>query len=315
MIDFDTHVCIVSNEPLPNLIPALSSPIGRNHIVLLESAAMKSKADILANFLTRKGRTVSRYPIDEKGNLAVFRDQIQKVLLEYPTAALNATGGLKIMSIIAHEVFHQAGRPVFYSERDNRIIWVNPIEETQILLPGILGIDDYFAAFGQSIARKNSAPLTDDGGDAMLAKLQKLPKPTARDHDRIGERFESLVFRATKKALDLLNKTGHQEIAWGVNTKSDISDEFDVILVRNNKLFLIECKNANNKADFNIFLNKLDNLRSKRGITARAALITTATVAKDGGNAKRAHDNHILLLTYDDLPNIVGRIKDWLQSA
>ncbi len=312
MKPFDTHVCIVSGEPLPNFLPAISAEIGREKVVLLVSPSMNDKADALESALKRKSRSVIRYPIDDKSNLPLFRSQIQQVLADHPSSALNATGGLKTMSIIAYEVFRSADRPVFYSERDNRIIWLNPVDAEQLRLPGILGIDDYFSAFGQTFKHIHRKPLADDGGDTMLKNLHALPKAKEGDHDRVGEKFESLVFRAASKALAALPASGTQEIAWGVKTIGEIEDEFDVVIVRNNTLSLVECKNSSSTAGFNDFLNKLDNLRRKRGITARAALITTAHIAKDGGNAKRAADNRITLLDDSDLPALTDKLKLWL---
>lgn len=312
MLEFDTHVCIVSGEPLPNFLPAISKEIGREKIVLLESPAMKAKADILEAALIKKQRSVTRLPIDDKSNLPLFRGQVQNVLKEHPNAILNATGGLKTMSIVAHEVFSSANRPVFYSERDNRIIWLNPIEDAQQRLPGMLDINDYFSAFGQTFKQIHRTPLKDDGGDAMLDKIHTLPKPAYGDHQRIGERFESLVYRAAKKALASLPNTGTQEVAWGVKVAGEVDNEFDVVIVRNNTLFLVECKNSNNTLGFTDFINKLDSLRGKRGITARAALITTAHVAKEGGNAKRAADNRITLLDESDLPQLTEKLKLWM---
>ena len=175
---------------------------------------MKDKADALEAALKRKQRAVSRYTIDEKSNLALFRSQVQQILQEHPTAAFNATGGLKTMSIIAHEVFLSAGRPVFYNERDNRIIWLNPIEAPQQRIPGVMGIEDYFSAFGQTLHSIRRTPLSDDGGVSMLNMLNTLPKAGHGDHNGIGKRFESLVFRAASNALKSLKNTGKQDIAW-----------------------------------------------------------------------------------------------------
>ncbi|MEQ1525997.1 MAG: DUF1887 family CARF protein [Gallionella sp.] len=312
MNNYDTHVCIVSNEPLPNYIPAISKEIGRNKIVLLESPAMKSKADSLEFAFKSKQYSVVRFLIDDKGNLSLFRKQIQQVLADHPSAALNATGGMKIMSLIAHEVFRVADRPIFYSERDNRIIWLNPIDQPQQRVPGVLSIEDYFAAFGQPLLRLNHKPLESDGGEIMLTKLYTIPKAEQGDHNRIGERFESLVFRAAKNALNQLKVAGVQDIAWGVKTGGETPDEFDVVIVRNNIMYLIECKNANSADGFNNFINKLDALKRKRGLTARAAIITTTHISKHGTNAKRAEDSNIKLWDDTDLPDLTEKIKMWL---
>lgn len=311
---FDTHVCIVSGEPLPNFLPAISGDLGRAKIVLLESPPMRDKANLLEAALQSKNRSITRYPIDDTSDLVSFRNQIQAVLARHPHAALNATGGLKTMSLIAYEVFRAANRPVFYSERDNRIIWLNPIEQPQQSLPGLLTIESYLSAFGQPVLQINREPHAGDGGTAMLTRLHTLPKAGKGDHTRIGEKFESLVFRAACKALQTLPPSGIQDIAWGVKAGGNSPDEFDVVIVRDNILYLIECKNVSHADGFNSFINKLDALRRKRGITARTALITTAHIPQNGGNAKRAAENRILLLGDNDLPLLSDKLKNWLKA-
>lgn len=312
MNSFDTHVCIVSAQPLPNYLPAVSPQIGREKIVLLESPSMQTQADILEAALSKQKRHVTRYRIDDKSNLALFRSQVEQILAAHPNAALNATGGLKTMSLIAYEVFRAANRPVFYSERDNRIIWLNPIENAQQKILGVLNIDDYLATFGQNVLACHRQALTNDGGEAMLHKLNTLPKAGPGDQARVGEKFESLVFRATQNALQQLPNTGVQDVAWGVKIGGEARDEFDVVIARNNTLYLIECKNVNNVDGFNSFLNKLDTLKRKRGLTARAALITTAHISKNSEHIRRAQESRILLLDEHDLPQLTEKLKLWL---
>lgn len=309
-----THVCLVSDQPLPNLTPALDADFGATRIVLLESPHMKARANAIEHVLQRFGRTVTRRPIDDRGDLLAFRRAIETLLLEFPDALLNATGGLKTMSILAFDAFRAAGQPVFYVERDNRLLWLNPPERPGQRLTGSLRLEDYFSAFGQKLAKLNRQPEATDGGNAWLNRLTQLPPPGHGDHNRIGTRFESLVFRICQQATGLLAGGPPTDLAWGVKTAGAIPDEFDVVLVRDNVLHLIECKHSNG-ANLNGFLNKLDNLRRKRGITARAALITTARIRNDGGHAQRAKESGILLLGHNALNNLPRQLADWIAGS
>lgn len=108
----------------------------------------------------------------------------------------------------------------------------------------------------------------------------------------------------------------HMEIAWAAKTAGQEGDELDVVAVRDNVLFILECKNkAAVSGEFNAFLNKLDTLRRKRGITARAALITTANVRDDVGHAKRAHELGILLRGRDHLAQLDTELIRWFKGA
>ena len=305
------HVCLVSDQPLPNLTPALDPHFGAARIVLLESPHMQARANAIEHVLRGFGRTVTRRSIDDRGDLLAFRRAIETLLVEFPDALLNATGGLKTMSILAFDAFRAAGQPVFYVERDNRLLWLNPPERPGQRLTGTLRLEDYFIAFGQTLSKANRQPDSQDGGNAWLNKLKYLPAPGHGDHHHVGTRFESLIFRACQQAADLHAGGPAIDLAWGVKTAGTIPDEFDVVLVRDNVLHLIECKHSNG-ANLNGFLNKLDNLRRKRGITARAALITTARIPTGGGHAQRARESGILLLGQDSLHNMPSRLADWM---
>lgn len=305
-MNFSTQICLVSDQPLPNLLPALSPALACRRAVLLATPQMTSRADSLADALARHGIEVIRTTTQSE-NLEVFRRQVTELASTYPDAMLNATGGLKTMSIMAFDVFRSASRPVFYVERDNRLIWLSPSDRPASQLPGVLGLQDYFAAFGQVISAAERHPLDGDGGMGMLARPSALPPPGP---GRAGQQFESLVFRAMRTALDEVGSKP-TEVAWGVKVSGTSTDEFDVVAVRDNVLYLIECKHAGG-AGLNGFLNKLENLRRQRGITARAALVTTASVPTNGGHAQRASDNGILLLSRRDLPKLVERLVAWL---
>lgn len=62
------------------------------------------------------------------------------------------------MSILAYDVWREANRPVFYVERDNRVLWLNPVERAQTRVRGGLGLEDYFAAFGQQLVHWRNQP-------------------------------------------------------------------------------------------------------------------------------------------------------------
>lgn len=311
MIPRSTHVCLVSEQPLPNLTPALDNQFGADRVILLESPHMQPRATNLANVLGRHGRQVVRQTIDDRGDLAAFRAQVNAVLREFPDALLNATGGLKTMSILAFDAFRAAGQPIFYVERDNRLIWLHPLERPGQRLLGNLGLEDYFAAFGQTLTSLSRQPDCKDGGPAWIDRLQQLPPPGQGDHNRLGTRFESLVYRVCQQIIASRHDQTCIDLAWSVRAAGAIEDEFDIVLVRDNVLHLIECKHSNG-ANLNHFLNKLDNLRRKRGITARAALVTTADVPVKGGHVQRAKEAGILLLGRRDLPRLRPSLAEWM---
>jgi hypothetical protein len=312
-VEFDSHVCLVSEQPLPNLAAALDSQIGRERVVLLVTSRMESRADHLESVLQNKGRSVIRYRVNEYEPLEVLRMRMQGILTRHPHSALNATGGLKTMSILAFDVWRHGDRPVFYVERDNRLLWLHPIERDPARVEARLGLKEYFQAFGQEIvAMKTPADLTGGAHQGTPSR---------------GQQFEAKVFRVASQALQGSRPFDHAEIAWCVRTGGQEPDELDVVAVRNNVLYIIECKTIEhnkierksakkrNRGPFNAFINKLDTLRRKRGLTARAALVTTAPMPAQGGYARRAQESEILLVGKERLDQLQQILCEWFRKG
>lgn len=312
MIAFDTHICLVSEQPLPNLAAALDPAIGAPNVVLIETPSMASrnKGEHLARVLDRHGKRVYRELLPNDPDLVGFQHAFNAVVARHPKAALNATGGTKPMALIAFDVMRSRQRPVFYVEPDNSLIWLAPADEPAGRVRGGLELHDYFAAFGQTIEAYQVNPDPDDG--YVPGKVISVP-PSRPEHPQAGRMFESQVFRCAREALKASAPRDHFEIAWGLVTAEPQRDELDIVAVRDNVLFIIECKHTV-KTDLNAFLNKLDNLRSKRGLTARAALVTTSMIARHGGNMQRAKANHILLVGGHELPTLRSRLQAWFSG-
>ena len=125
---FDTHVCLISDQATPNLLPLLDETWRPRKVVLATSVAMTARSDALAGLLKTKGiaveilhlRDVYDYASlceDFLGFLAGRRDE---------TVALNVTGGTKLMAVAAQEVFRADDRRAFYvSIETDKIVFLS----------------------------------------------------------------------------------------------------------------------------------------------------------------------------------------------
>jgi hypothetical protein len=303
-----THLCLVSEQPLPNLVPVLDPAMHCSRVFLLTTPPMAERARWLADVMTRQGKEVQQIPVHTE-NLSAFREHVSQLLEQNPNAILNATGGLKTMTLAAFDAARAADRAVYYVERNNRLTWLHPMDRPGEPLPGVLDLSTYLAAFGQTIRQAEDQPLKHDGGLERLGRIHTLPPPGPSE---IGSLFESIVFRAMREATRQRPTRGLFGVVRGLKTDGSSEDEFDVAAIQNNTLYLVECKHTGSASNLNGYLNKLENLRQRRGLTARAALITTANVPERGGYATRARNADILLLGRTELPNLVERFKTWL---
>ena len=122
------HVCLVSQEPTPNLTPVFDPALTPREVILVVTPEMERRADWLEAVLRPRRVKVSRWPIERAYDLEHVRDRLLALVATRAgdDLALNVTGGTKPMSIAAYEVFRAAERPVFYVDpvRD-RVIWLH----------------------------------------------------------------------------------------------------------------------------------------------------------------------------------------------
>jgi hypothetical protein len=156
--DFDVHVCLVSEQPTPNLQPLLDETLGpkAKKAILLVSPQMRKQAKDLAAAVKDYGITTETIEIEDVFNIR----EIQNKLLDCPdvaensNTALNLTGGTKIMTIAAQSVFAEASKPIFYvKESDNEVLVIPDGSDVlrgvqTIPLKNTLRMKDYLRASG-----------------------------------------------------------------------------------------------------------------------------------------------------------------------
>lgn len=193
---YDVHVCMVSQQPLPNLIPVKNEASRPAEVVLLVSEDMKSRADTLEKALHSCGCRVTKRPIHPY-RIEEIRQEIFTVLTEREgqQVTLNATGGTKIMALGAYEVFRGLELPVFYVDTENdQIVTLAPVQTTY-QLPELMTVKSYLAAYGYEVAKS---------ADHQVPPQQKeLTDFLIRDVRRLQGGIGSLNFYAQKAEKSL----------------------------------------------------------------------------------------------------------------
>ena len=128
MQKYDIHVCLVSAQAAPNLLPILDSEFKPKKTIFLVSKAMKQRAEYLAKTFEKLNVKVELKNISDEFNFGLMEDEIFKLVEEYEneSIALNVTGGTKLMSIAAENAFSSLGKPIFYIDTDsNQILFIS----------------------------------------------------------------------------------------------------------------------------------------------------------------------------------------------
>jgi hypothetical protein len=115
---FDTHLCLVSDQAVPNLLPVLDEHSRPRRVVLAASREMQLKADWLQRVIKGRcpGTTVEILDLQDAYDYDALTGCFIDFLHKQGTrqVALNVTGGTKMMAVAAQEVFRADMRPVFY---------------------------------------------------------------------------------------------------------------------------------------------------------------------------------------------------------
>ena len=162
-MSISTHLILVSAQPIPNLTPILDEKLRPKKVIMLVSPDMQERSIALENIFKPKGISVERFLINDPWDAGHISDKVLDIITHYPEGgiALNATGGTKLMSIAAYEVFRSVNLPIFYIHPEqDKLIWLSPIKPA-IALSNRLKIEDYLTAYGASsvvISDRNGVP-------------------------------------------------------------------------------------------------------------------------------------------------------------
>lgn len=187
---FDIHVCLVSEQNFPNLMPFFDNALRPQAVLLCVTDQMKPQADRLEKAITERYSAVKveRLRISDAFNIESTFNEIsewldgKKVWLEENgcTIALNATCGTKPMSMAAVSVFDMFGAPVFYCDY-SRVQLMNLAGlKSPVTIPLAITkwpVASYLTAYGFS-SRSDIKPLEklSDASIRYAAKIIQTPK-------------------------------------------------------------------------------------------------------------------------------------------
>ena len=146
------HVCLVSAQPIPNLIPLKITGLAPEKVILLVIPDMKIQADRIEGVIKSWKIDTERYPISPF-DLESARDTRLDILsrLDDKEVILNVTCGTKIMALAAFEVFREMKRPILYIDTQNREIQRIHHTSEKLAFESVLKIKPYLASYGQKI--------------------------------------------------------------------------------------------------------------------------------------------------------------------
>lgn len=155
MLAFETHLCLVSDQAMANLLPALDREMKPKSVVLAVSDEMVQKARWLEQILKQHGCKVEILPIGAAYDLYSVGEALLNWLAQHQgeNIALNITGGTKVMAIAAQAVSQSADLPIFYANVSNDELFMLGERSEPRKLAANINLKDFLAAHGYKIIR------------------------------------------------------------------------------------------------------------------------------------------------------------------
>ena len=375
---------LVSEQPIPNLIPALDSRFQISEVILLVTETMRPQAKRLQRVCKRHQLPCRIWPDTVLPFDPQRMEEICFALMEsFPegqSLILNATGGTKVMALAAANLFGhlERGDVIYVDSAQGLIHNLYPSKEKAWHLEPVLGVSDYLTSYGMHpkkpvkrwlkgaalptlaasarILAENAPHLDGFFGTMNFAgsgvldtsrdkerwpRIMPLehPFPTGRFSEKILPVLErEELVRVDKSLVTFSNEAAarylsggwleeytfaqaaaagadevvlSQVVEWESSGEKIVKNEFDCLLIKDNRLFLIECKTLRFAEKGSDILYKLDSLtESSAGVYGRGALVS-ARRPDDFMQSRAAARKH-RLFGPEELKNLAKALRQWL---
>lgn len=182
------HLCLVSKQPSPNLVPIVDPAMPVDEVVLLHTESFKHQADWLQKALDIHQIKTRFEVLPSADDMQILRDYFidlyEKLKAEQPNAKLmcNVTSGTKPMSLALYEMAlmtQQDGTEAYYQNFDDTLSWFVPGDRPRVEIEDKIKIKTFLLAHGVEVVNQPQSkispqwrPLIDEMIDG-LSSFQK----------------------------------------------------------------------------------------------------------------------------------------------
>ena len=305
MPKYNIHVCIVSDQPIPNYVPVLDNTFRPREVILLVTGKMQQKAAALEQTLkTRCGVKTRQIAIASEYDMQEMEDKVLGELIALDEAkeniALNLTGGTKLMAIAAYRTFHDAGYPAFYFTATSNEVLLLDNNERLTLQPPKIKIEDYLRLHGYQIAANNQVQRSVPPGRQKIGETLAIAPERFADALTILNGDISAAIENNSNTLDIL-------------LRKPTVKNLDGFL-HHNALYVLECKTKNynnkNEGQAQNELYKLETLKKLGGLRTKTAFVSYRALKAHVRD--RAKGANIEIIEQKDLQGFKTRLKNWM---
>jgi len=307
-------ISIISEQLIPNyhLYILLKNQIQRH--ILITTSKMNDLG-YTKNFedLIDDSQSVDSLLLDDFKDF----DKINKNLSEVNSDDeyfVNITGGTKVMSLAVFNHFSKLNSSIYYvAIGTNSCQKIFPKQEIPIKFKHQLSLKDYLSLYGFTVEKTNSLQKTESTTTRLFEKVKREnynalsvfeirdafgDNKNLLDKNKLnylkGLWFEEYMYSLIKGKLDLKDT----QVALNVKVKRDRQqqtndNEFDVMFVKNNRLYVVECKSSigvkkEHKKNLESYLYKLAAAVKDMGLQVTPILAVVGDAEKHISIVKRS---------------------------
>lgn len=323
------QISLISQQSIPNLklIKEFQTEVDNHIFITTKEMEDDNKSDDIINAANLSQSKVQKIRVNPNA-LSDIENELLKIEerkgYEY---IVNITGGTKLMSIAALNYFDEFKNvKIFYVPIEGECFrQIFPrIENPETKFKIKISIYEYLTSYGLEIITKSNEIRNFEisrilmrkliNGNSCVKEIPTLRYATKHENpeDRtyfMGKWFEEYIYQTIKNKLSLNNS----EIATSVKIKKGNSEnEFDVLFIYKNQIYVIECKayySARNvKFKLQEAMYKLGALDDDFGLQAHSFLITTFDIKNykpqwDNTLNNRAKSLDVRFLQFNDIKN------------
>lgn len=171
---WDIHICLVSDQPLANLLPLLDESLRPQTVYLIVTPSMQNQAKTISLFIRDLGCTVAEKHLPEY-DMQLLQQLMEEILSQNATqrVALNSTGGTKLMALAAFEVVWSRDQSVFYVDTQNECLWDLTEPAQRFPLRDVMRVKNYLRAYGYRVEEHNPVSIPPVWREVALKLVQQ----------------------------------------------------------------------------------------------------------------------------------------------
>ncbi len=162
----DIHICLLSEQPSPNICPLLDERLKPKEVILLVTPQQQKRVADVEAVLRSRQIVVTAHRIESAFDAASVQAEVEALILKVKpsgkTVYINATGGTKPMSIGAFLAGFNLDIPVFYVNNDE-VTWLNnPAKLNGFAIAERIKLDAFLRMHGIELKNKQLAQISSE---------------------------------------------------------------------------------------------------------------------------------------------------------